>query len=162
MLKKIPMVVARPILIQFLCLVFVGSSWADTGIETSKGQTVYVPLYSHVYAADNERPFQISATVSVRNTDMEDSITLIVVDYYDNDGKLLHTYVEKPVTIKPLGSVHYKIKESDRAGGFGANFIIKWESKTVVNAPIIESVMISTRMAQGISFVSRGKVIKEK
>jgi Mg/Co/Ni transporter MgtE len=55
----------------------------------------------------------------------------------------------------------YQIKESDKAGGSGANFIVGWEAETYANIPIIESVMIGTKGQQGISFLSRGQVIKE-
>jgi hypothetical protein len=37
-----------------------------------------------------------------------------------------------------------------------------WTSKTNVNPPLIEGVMIGTRSGQGISFVSRGQVIQDE
>jgi hypothetical protein len=59
-----------------------------------------------------------------------------------------------------MASTRYILTESDIAGGSGANFLVKWASKTNVNPPLIEGVMIGTRSGQGISFVSRGQVIK--
>jgi hypothetical protein len=53
------------------------------------------------------------------------------------------------------------IKESDKSGGSGAKFIIRWCSEQNVNEPLIEAVMINTKMHLGISFTSRGKVIEE-
>ena len=35
-----------------------------------KGQTIYVPAYSHVYHGDRQQPFQLAVTLSVRNTDL--------------------------------------------------------------------------------------------
>jgi len=39
--------------------------------------------------------------------------------------------------------------------------IVKWKSSVKVNAPIVESIMIGTKTQQGISFISRGRVIQE-
>ena len=64
--------------------------------------------------------------------------------------------------MKPLASTRYIVPESDRTGGSGANFIVRWEADTEVNKAIVEGIMIGTKMQQGISFVSRGQVIKEK
>lgn len=127
----------------------------------SAGQTVYVPIYSHIYSGDREHPFQLTAIVSIRNTDPRLPITVGTVDYYDTDGRLLRSYLDKPVVVKPLASVRYVVGESDKSGGSGAKFIVKWRSDTPLNPPIIEGVMIGTKMQQGISFVSRGQAIVE-
>ena len=127
----------------------------------SKGQTVYVPVYSHIYSGDREHPFDLTATLSIRNTDPKQTITILTVDYYDSKGKLLKKYMEGPVNLNPLATTRYIIKESDKSGGSGANFMVKWKSDIKVNAPIIESIMIGTKTQQGISFISRGRAIQE-
>jgi hypothetical protein len=38
--------------------------------------------------------------------------------------------------------------------------MVTWKSETGVNPPIIEAIMIGAKSGQGISFVSRGQVIK--
>jgi len=145
------------------CMVFL--AWppvASTAQEPlSAGQTVYVPIYSHIYSGDREHPFLLTAIVSIRNTDPQRPITVGTVDYYDTEGRLLRSYLDKPVILKPLASVRYVVGESDKSGGSGAKFIVKWRSETPLNPPIIEGVMIGTKMQQGISFVSRGQVIVE-
>ena len=126
-----------------------------------KSQSVYVPIYSHIYHGDKERPFDLAATLSIRNTDVKQEITLISVDYFDSDGNLLKNYAEKPLKLKKLATIRYFVKSSDRSGGSGAKFIVRWESKEPVNPPLIEAIMISTASSQGISFISRGQAIKE-
>jgi len=130
-------------------------------IILSKGQTVYVAVYSHIYSGDREYPFDLTATLSIRNTDINHSLTLLSVDYYDTAGKMVSHYLKEPLQIGPLASVRYIIRESDRSGGSGANFIVKWKSDLPVNMPLIESIMIGTKNQQGISFTSRGQVIAE-
>ncbi|MBL7181265.1 MAG: DUF3124 domain-containing protein [Pseudomonadota bacterium] len=134
---------------------------AELEIRHSKGQTVYVPIYSHIYTGDKEYSFLLTATLSIRNTDTANKITILAVDYYDSNGKLLKKYLETPIALNALASSRYIVKESDKEGGSGAKFIIQWKSAHSVSPPVIESIMIGTRTQQGISFTSRGQVIKE-
>jgi hypothetical protein len=124
-------------------------------------QSIYVPLYSHIYADDRykDKPFDLTATLSIRNTDPKASIVLDIVDYYDSHGKKLRSYIDKPVPVDPLASIRYIVPESDRAGGSGAKFLVHWRAEKPVSEPIVESVMIGTQMQQGISFISQGRVI---
>jgi len=150
----------------FLCLIMAQVSlmahWALAGeIALTRGQTVYVPVYSHIYSGDTARPFLLTAIVSIRNTDPRGSIVLTAVDYYDSEGNLVRKYLEKQVALKAMASIRFIVKESDRRGGSGANFIVKWQSESAVNPPIMEGVMIGTQMGQGISFTSRGQPIQE-
>ena len=126
------------------------------------GQTVYVPVYSHIFAEDRyrDRPFLLTATLSVRYTDPERPFTLKSVDYYDSEGGLLQRYLEAPVTLAPLASTHYIVPESEAKGGAGAKFLIEWQAPAAVSEPIIEAVMIGTKLQQGISFISTGRAIK--
>jgi len=52
-------------------------------------QSIYVPLYSHIYADDRykDKPFALTATLSIRNTDPAIGLILDSVDYYDSQGK---------------------------------------------------------------------------
>lgn len=128
------------------------------GAETklSRGQTLYVPVYSHIYSGDRERPIYLAVTVSIRNTDPAGSIQVTAVDYYDSDGKQLRRFLDKPITLAPMASTRYVVKESDKSGGSGANFLVHWQSIEPVNPPLTEGVMISTASQLGISFSTRG------
>ena len=134
---------------------------AGSNIDLSAGQTVYVPIYSHIYSGLKGRPFSLAATLSIRNTDPKYPITLMSVQFFDSDGKLLKEYLDKPTELKAMASTRYIITEGDTTGGSGANFLVKWKSHKQVNPPLVEGVMIGTRSGQGISFVSRGQVIDE-
>lgn len=132
-----------------------------SSVELSQGQSIYIPIYSHIYHGDRERPFDLAATLSIRNIDPNQEITIRTADYFDSNGNLLKSYVEKPIKLKKLASIRYVIKSSDKSGGSGAKFIVRWDSEMPVNPPLIEAIMISTVSQQGISFISRGQVIKE-
>jgi hypothetical protein len=155
----------RKISFSILLLILVISSnlsslaYADETIILSKGQTIYLPAYSHIYSGNRERPFLLTITVSIRNINPKQTIKITKVDYYETQGNLLKKFIETPVTLQPLESMRYVIPEKDKAGGSGANFIVEWKSDKFVNPPIVESIMIGTQSQQGVSFTSRGQAI---
>jgi hypothetical protein len=126
------------------------------------GQTIYVPIYSHIYHQNNrDNAINLSATLSIRNTDLKNSIIITAVRYYNTNGQLLKHEIQSPVELRPLASTDFFIAANDLIGGSGANFIVEWVAQTIVEEPIVEAVMISTSSTQGISFISRGKVINQ-
>jgi len=137
---------------------FLSLAHADEAIMLSKGQSLYVPAYSHIYAGNRELPLLLTVTLSIRNVDPQQSITLTSVEYYGTKGEMLKKYVEQSVVLGPLESTHYIIPHKEKEGGSGANFIVTWKSEKAVNIPIVECVMIGAQ-GQGISFTSRGQAI---
>ena len=126
-----------------------------------KEGTVYVPVYSNLFAGPKKIPFQLAAIVVVRNTDPEVPLRILAADYYDTHGKKVRSYISKPLEVGPLATAYYHVEEQDRAGGPGASLVLHWEADREVSAPIIESVMIGTGSGQGISFRSPGQHITE-
>lgn len=155
--KLIPMGLLLITLLSVSCQI----AFASTEYRYSKGQTLYVPVYSNIFSAPKKIPFNLATILSIRNTDMLNSIRILAADYYDTKGKLVRKYYQKPITLAPLESTDIFIPEDDTTGGTGANFIVKWNSQKEVNVPIIESVMIGMKSGQGISFVSPGQEIRE-
>lgn len=126
------------------------------------GQTVYVPIYSHIYHHNNQdRVMNLSATLSIRNTDLTDPIIITAVRYYDTDGQLIRQDIERPVALNPLASTSFFVAADDTSGGSGANFVVEWVAEKTVSEPVIEAVMINTSGGQGISFISPGKVVEQ-
>jgi len=125
------------------------------------GQMVYVPVYSHIYAKGG-KPFLLEATLSVRNSDPNEDITIASVRYYDTNGNLIKDYLEKPMLLKPLGTSEFLVAQKEIEGGSGANFIVEWISDTKVNKPVIEAVMIGIEGQTSISFVRTGIAIEKQ
>jgi hypothetical protein len=124
------------------------------------GQTIYVPVYSHVYFRDKSR-YLLAVTLSVRNADPHHAIIIRSVQYYDTAGQLVQAYLTEPLRLSPLASTDFVVAQRDKVGGSGANFIVEWQAEQPVNAPIVEAVMVGTTGTQGISFVSPGRVISK-
>ena len=100
-----------------------------------------VLFFSHGYfktAYNLELFFDLAATLSIRNTNLKSSIIIVSVIYYDSAGKMIKDYLDGPIKLDALASTRYIIKENDKAGGSGANFIVLWQSEKKVNPPIIE------------------------
>ena len=145
------------------CLAFgIVDAIAQNKPSVSRGQILYVPVYSHIYIGDRERPFLLTVTLSIRNTDRNFPITIQKVVYYDSHGKPLNAYLDKPMALEKLSSTRFVVRESDKSGGSGASFMVEWDSDQAVSPPLVETIMIGAQTQQGISFTSRGQVIEEK
>ena len=157
-MKRVPGRVPGWAIFALICFL---SGPAASEVRLFKGQWVYVPAYSHIYHGDREQPFNLAVTLSIRNTDPGHSITVTSVEYFDSEGKPIRDLQKGEVILKPMGSKDFVVRESDKSGGSGANFIVKWRSDAKVTEPVIEAVMIGTQTQQGLSFASRGQAIKE-
>jgi hypothetical protein len=124
-------------------------------------QTIYVPVYSEIFAYNEKRTMPLTATLSIRNTDMQNTMYVTKVEYYDSEGKLIKKYIDQPTKLTALQTHNYLVDYDEKLGGIGANFIIEWACAGEITTPIFECVMISTANNLGISFVTEGKVIKD-
>jgi hypothetical protein len=134
----------------------------DARVKIIAGQTVYVPIYSYIYSWGRSRTMDLTATLSVRNTDLTQPIIIASVNYYDTSGKLVRKYLEQPVELRPLAATHFIVDQEDNSGGLGAAFIVEWVTQKEVSTPVIEAVMINASGNQGISLLSHGRVIKSR
>ncbi|MBF0164310.1 MAG: DUF3124 domain-containing protein [Magnetococcales bacterium] len=137
---------------------------ADDPPPLSTGQTLYVPAYSSVWHGNlNERgkpaEIQLSAMLSVRNTDPKYRLTLSSVKYYDTAGKMLREYLQEPRLLAPMGTVAYFVEHQEREGGTGANFVVTWRAERPINQPIAETVQVYHWGTQAKAFISRGQAI---
>ena len=132
----------------------------DENRQIVMGQTIYVPVYSHIYHQNRQTVFPLSVTLSIRNTDLTQSLIVTTVSYYNSEGNLVKDFLTTPIQLDALASTEFFITRNDTTGGAGANFIVEWEAATEISEPIVEAVMIGTDSQQGISFVGQGRVIK--
>ena len=146
--KQAPEIVLKPVMVD--------------AAKVVTGQTIYVPIYSHIYFENNKSYLNLTATLSIRNTDLDNSIILTAVRYYDTNGNLVREYLKEPSELRALASLAFVVERTDSAGGSGANFIVEWVGEKQVSEPIVEAVMLSAESAQGISFISGGRVIKNR
>ena len=121
--------------------------------------TTYLSVYSQIYDQSEHRTFDLTVTVSMRNTNMRDTIYINKAEYFDTKGKSIRKYLNETIYIAPMETIEIVINEMDQEGGTGANFLFDWRSHSKLNEPLFEGVMISTSGQQGLSFTTTGKRI---
>jgi hypothetical protein len=131
------------------------------GIEIVDGQTVYVPVYSHIYA-DGGKPQLLETTLSIRNLDPKVTISIKAVDYFDTGGQLVKKYLGQALSLGPLESTEILVEKTDTRGGSGANFIIVWDSAEPAYEPLIEAVMVALDGAKSFAFTSSGRALVQR
>lgn len=153
-------------MISMLALTLVMNT-ANAAEELSQGQTLYLPIYSHIWhgnkIVDGKYPVksQVSALVSIRNTSLKTPIRITTARYYSTDGKLLKEYLEKPVEIGAMGTLELFVERKESEGGSGANFIIQWDATSSTNPPMVEAVHADIKGGgPALTFITTARPIK--
>ena len=116
----------------------------------------YLSVYSQIYSQTEHRTHNLTATISLRNPYVNDTIYVEKAEYFNTQGKSIRTYFNQPIFSAPMETVEIVIDEEDQEGGTGANFLFNWKTKQLSHEPLFEAVMISTYGQQGLSFSTRG------
>ena len=153
------------VLIASALLAGAGIAAAQEPFAASRGQTVYVPVYSEIQHGDLNRQGKpsrqlLSALVSVRNTDSRSALTVTSARYYDSNGRMLREFVAAPRAVPPLGALDLFIERRESEGGSGASFLIKWRADTPVNPPFVEAVHVDLYSLRPISFTTFGRPVQ--
>lgn len=134
----------------------------DRPVFTTKhAHTIYVPVYSHVYAKGGT-PVLLEATLSIRNTDPKRSLVVTAIDYYDTKGNKIDSYIDGNLELGPLESTEVLVKKQDIRGGTGAKFLVIWNAKESVHLPIVQAVMVGNEGDLDISFRSNGRPLTSR
>ena len=146
-----------------LSVLAAGISFAQS-MPSSPGQVLYLPIYSHIYHGDLDKqgkPTQtlLSAHVSIRNTNSQESVKVLYARYYDTDGKLVKDFDPNPLTIPPLGTHELFVQRSDISGGSGANFLIAWSAGSLVNPPLVEALHADIQPARTLTFITTARPV---
>lgn len=145
-----------------------GATLAQDSLPLSAGQSLYLPVYSHLYHGDvnakTGKPSEtlVSTHVSIRSTDPKSGFKVTSARYYNTDGKLLREYVTQPQAIPPLGTYELYVSRSDSSGGSGANFIIEWSADKPINPPLVEALHADIREARTLLFVTTARPIQAR
>lgn len=133
--------------------------------ELSKGQTIYLPIYSHIWYGDLDASGQprkalMSALVSIRNTSLKLPVRVTSARYYSTEGRLLKEFVASTRTVPPMATLEFFVEKSESLGGSGANFIIQWEASAETNPPLVEAVHADIQLNRTPTFLTSGRTIK--
>lgn len=120
----------------------------------------YLSVYSQIYSQTEHLKHGLTATISIRNTSVSDTLYVLKASYYNTHGALIRSYFNHPIYLVPMETVEIVIDEVDTSGGTGANFLFDWQINDKAPEPLFEAVMISTSGQQGLSFKTEGKRVK--
>lgn len=128
----------------FALLLAAMAAGAQEARPLSRGQSLYLPIYSHMlYGNVNSKgaPSKVllSALVSIRNTDPKRPLRIVSARYFDTHGKFLREYLPAAVTLQPFGTHELFVELHDESGGSGANFLIVWDAAEPLNPPQVEA-----------------------
>lgn len=134
----------------------------DPGVLSSApavAAEVNVPVYSRLVYSEGIH-LELSALLTVRNTDPQQAIVLESVRYYDSKGNNLRNELPAAGKLGPMATASFLVKKSDDAGGEGASYVVRWRSDALVSEPIVEAVMAEVSGSQSLAFVSRGQTTR--
>lgn len=118
-------------------------------------QDVYVPAYSDIYYESEDKKTFLTVILSLRNTSFSDTLYFDKIDYYSSSGELLKNYIDKILVLRPMESMEYIVKASEKKGGAGANFVVSYQAKSnLKNPPFIESIMMGNLDGYRFAFTS--------
>ena len=143
--------------------VTVAAEKSDDGpvYTTSHAHTIYVPVYSHIYALGGT-PVLLETTLSVRNTDPKRRIVITSINYHDTKGNMIEAYLDGNLDLGPLESSEVLVKKRDIRRGSGANFMVTWSSDVPVHLPIVQAVMVGGEGDLKISFRTDGRPLTSR
>lgn len=121
----------------------------------------YVPVYSNIHVDEDNPKVMVSATLSIRNTSLDNNIYVTKIDYYNTKGHYVRPYLTKSIELPPMGTLNYIVEKLDDTGGDGANFVVAVESEANHVKPLIETIMIGTFSNKAFSFKSDSLVIED-
>jgi len=127
--------------------------------EAVHGQVIYVPIYSSIYSQTSKRMIDLTATLSIHNTDETKHLFVRSAKYFDTSGKLLEQRTPKPIRLAPMQTVSFVVELADNRGGAGANFVIEWVGEEGTRPPVVEAVMVNVSLSNAMAFTSAGRVV---
>ncbi len=176
MARAIRGVRSRSLLLAILALLSVPAVQAETaaGIEQAFAEsltalpsesldvtgTFYVPVYSSVSMSQGKARADFSVTLSVHNASETRPLVLWRIAYFDTTGKLVESYLGKPVALKPFSTIEVFVPTTDIRGGTGANFVIDWAATGEIAEPVIEALMVGSLGAGHYAFTTQGRPLK--
>lgn len=124
-------------------------------------EKVFLAAFSHVVTPHGvSQP--LAATMVIHNIDPEIEITLSNADYFDENGKLVKSFLKDSIRLAPLSSHAFIVTVKEQPAGFAARFLVEWSADKPAFSPILEGVMIGGAGTQGISFTTAGKVVERR
>lgn len=132
-------------------------------VRLIKGQTLYVPSYtSFMGGGPGSHAFEAKPTIFIHNTDQNNPINIVRIDFYNTDGKLVEKYLQQPRKLNANSATRINVKELLKGEeGSGAHFIIQWQAENKVVEPLVQTWFVGAVGNRGYSYTSSARIIQE-
>ncbi len=133
-------------------------------VRLVKGQTLYVPCYTSFMRGSqaDSHAFEAKPTVFIHNTDQNNPINIVRMDFYNTNGKLVEKYLQQPRKLNANSAMRINVKELiEGEEGSGAHFIIQWQAENKVVEPLVQTWFVGAVGNRGYSYTSPAKIIQE-
>lgn len=127
-----------------------------SAVDKAFNEMYYVPIYSDIYFDELNQKNLLSATLSIRNTSLVDSLYVLNIDYYNTEGDIVKKYLDNNISLPPLATINYVVEKEDDSGGPGANFIVGLAGRNSNMRPLIQAVMVGEIGNKSFAFSSDG------
>ncbi len=129
-------------------------------VKLIKGQTLYVPSYTSLMSGSHA--FEAKPTIFIHNTDQNNTINIVRIDFYNTDGKLVEKYLQQPRKLNANSATRIYVKELLKGEeGSGAHFIIQWQAENKVVEPLVQTWFVGAVGTRGYSYTSPARIIQE-
>ena len=98
-----------------------------------------------------------SGALSINNASASQAPTIEKIDYRNDAGALIESYLDAPVTLKPYASLQVVIAQDDMRGGPGASFTIDWATPAGADEPVVEAFIASFVGTHSYSFTTASR-----
>ena len=68
---------------------------------------IYVPVYSSIFHGNQDRVINLAVTLSIRNVDSSNNITVHSIDYYNSSGELIRNYLKYGKNFNTISDYEY-------------------------------------------------------
>lgn len=136
----------------------VGSAAGE--VRLIRGQTLYVPCYTSFMSGSHA--FEAKPTVFIHNTDQNNPINIVRMDFFNTHGKLVEKYLQQPRKLNANSATRINMKEFLKGEeGSGAHFIIQWQAENKVVEPLVQTWFVGAVGTRGYSYTSPARIIQE-
>jgi len=122
--------------------------------------SIYVPAYSSISINQGKARADFSVTLSIHNASETRPLVIKRIGFYDGAGKLVESYLQAPVALKPFATIEAFVPTLDTRAGTGANFVVDWAAAGEIAEPVTEALMIGTFANGHYAFISQGRPIR--
>lgn len=124
--------------------------------DLSVSGSTYVPLYNELYVGGERSLKHLSATLSVRNTSVDQALVVTSIKVFDESGKPVAVPVDVPHLLGPMATAQLYVDQSRVRGRQLTTVVVDWGAETRIAPPLIGAIIIGSYGGKSISFAIPG------